>query len=123
MGALKSLVIGLGVMVVVAMGLLAWGLYHKANNPDFKLFETGTSQEEASGFGDLSVSAPKGCVIARAHVEDDLLVVLVKPSKNWFKDLGVKKLERAERPDCDRVVVIDMTTGATKGSVKLTVEP
>ncbi|MCW9035172.1 MAG: hypothetical protein OQK35_07395 [Alphaproteobacteria bacterium] len=39
MNALKGLVIGMGLLIVAGMALLVWGLYQKAQNPDFKFFD------------------------------------------------------------------------------------
>lgn len=113
MGALKGLVIGLGAMIVVAMALLAYGLYYKANHPDFKLFADGGQQTQAERpgpqapparnsvagvqpWGDLALDLPAGCRIEDIVAEGGRLYV---------------------KSDCNRVLVVDAVGGRLLGTV------
>lgn len=104
MGALKGLVLTMGLLIVVAMGALAYGLYHKASNPDFRLF--GGGADKPAGFGEVRLAAPSGCVIASSDVEGGRLFVRFGAAAGG-----------ETKPGCERIVVIDVASGATVGVV------
>ena len=72
MAALKTLVIGMGLLIVAGMGLIAWGLYEKVADPGFKLFagdgETvGATESAPSGRrSDATLGAGPASSSARA---------------------------------------------------------
>ncbi len=116
MRALKSLVVGLGILIVVAMGALAWGLYHKANDPGFQLFGDPTpggpktsptgpgpavSAAPPAAFGDRVIPLPAGCSIAEMRPQGARLFIRFGPAGS-----------------CERVVVIDTATGETLGTIR-----
>jgi hypothetical protein len=110
MGALKSLVVGLGVLIVIATGALTWGLYRTATNPETRIFtETpsdGTTAAAAAGapatpFGDIRVPLPAGCSIAEMRPQGARLYLRIGPT-------GA----------CERVIVIDTATGTVLGTVR-----
>lgn len=101
---LKGLVITMGGLIVIAMGALAYGLYHKAANPDFRLFAGGV--DKAAGFGEVRIPGSAGCAIAASEARDGRLFVrLATPP-------GAQP-----RSACERVVVLDAASGAVLGSV------
>ena len=115
MGALKGFVVGMGVLIVIGMSLLAYGLYHKANNPDFKLFATS---DDSPAFGDVAVPAPKGCVIADSQALDGRLYIRLGASDRLSSRLGLENT-----PNCDRILVVDAANGAVLGSISLKEAP
>ncbi len=115
MGALKGFVVGMGVLIVIGMGLLAYGLYHKATNPDFKIF---ADDNESAVFGDVAVAAPKGCVISSYDVRDGRLYLLLTASDRLASRLGLE-----DAPDCERIVVVDTAGGGVLGTIALTDAP
>jgi len=48
MQALKGLVIGMGLLIVIGMGVLGYGLYKKATDPGFKFFKDASTAETAA---------------------------------------------------------------------------
>lgn len=101
MGALKALVIGMGLLLVAGLVALAYGLYYKASHPDFKLFDDTKAlpaghMAPASAFGDLSVPLPPGC-----HIVD-------------MEATGARLYLRS---DCDTVVVVDTARGTVLGTI------
>ena len=109
MHMLKGLVIGLGILIVVAMAAIAYGLYHKSTDPDFALFSPPAADEPGrrwrknppKPFGELAVPLPEGCRIATIRpTRGRRLFLLIGP----------------EGP-CERVVVVDIAKGAVLGTI------
>ena len=94
MTTLKALVIGLAVLIVIAMGLLAYGLATGAGKP-------GRVQTETRPFGQLNLNLPAGCAI----------VTTVPDGRRLFLTIGP-----AGTP-CRRIVVVDVETGTVLGSI------
>ncbi len=113
MNALKGLVIGMAVLIVLGMGLLAYGLYHKATDPDFKLFDLSPETSPASSgvlkpgpaFGDLELPLPEGCVISDLEADGNRLYVRTAPS-------GPAPIR-----NCAKIFVIDPMGGTVLGTV------
>ena len=109
MVALKSLVIGLGVLIVVGVGLLAWGVYRQTADPEFRLLAGPTAGGDGAAggapaphFGDLTVPLPAGCSIAGMRPQGDRLFLRVGPSG-----------------PCARVIVIDVARGTVLGTIRV----
>ena len=107
MNALKGLVIGMAVLIVLGMGLLAYGLYHKAADPDFKLFDLSSpvALKPGPAFGNLGLPLPEGCVIRDMEVDGNRLYVKTAPSGPAFI------------PNCAKIFVIDPVGGTVLGTV------
>ena len=67
--ALKSLVIGLGLLIVLGLLLVGYGFYRKSSDPEWKLMSS-SSQAQAvvqtlsnTDFGELLIDEPDGCEI------------------------------------------------------------
>ena len=114
MRALKSLVVGLGILIVIAMGGLAWGLYHKATDSGFRLFADPLSTDPPPAvarpampsapprvFGNRVVPLPAGCSIAEMRPQGARLFIRFGPPG-----------------PCERVVVIDSTSGEILGTIR-----
>lgn len=127
MQALKGLVAGLGILIVIAMTTIGYGLYRKSEDPDFKFFNMGgenTSQETTQpaalptptmsapatpaaapmAFGDVMLSLPEGCMISAVSGDGVRIFLKIGPSG----------------PACERVLVVDASNGSLLGTLKVT---
>jgi hypothetical protein len=94
MALLKGLVIGMGVLIVLGMGLLAWGVYSKTRG--------GAAAEfEAAAFGDILVDLGPGCTLASVTPDG---------ARVWLRAEG-------PAPACQRVIAVDLASGRTLGSI------
>lgn len=111
MQALKGLVVGLGMLIVISFGLLLYGFVTKMGGFG------GTTQPEApatasdvastpaapvAGFGVARVALPEGC-----HVEE------MRP------DGGRLYLRLGPQGTCERIIVVDATSGRRLGDIRL----
>ncbi len=114
MQLLKSLVIGLGVLILLGMTLLVYGFYQKANNPGWRMFSSlsadGDPAAPAATFGELDLKLPDGCVIGRVTPDGDRAYIKIRPD-------GAKRGTPQGGP-CNRIVVIDVVRGQVLGTVK-----
>ncbi len=106
MKALKAIVIGMGVLIVGAICLLAFGLYKKSVDPTWKLFGAPRPElGEAVGtppeaFGDISLGLAPGCRIQDITASGQRAFVQVGPDAS-----------------CDAVIVIDLADGRILGRI------
>lgn len=105
MRALKSVVIGMAILIALGMALLVYGLARPgwrpfANQPSGGAADPGASP---AAFGDLRLPLPPGCSIADMAVAGQRLFVRIGPD-------GA----------CARIVVIDANTGNVLGTVGTT---
>ena len=103
--ALKSLVIGLGLLIVLGLGLLVYGFAKKSSNPDWRLFGTAKTppvtvvpQPPLRLTGDIKLNLPTGCDIRGVNAAGGFLYVLTGP-----------------RSACGEVLIIDPSTGLIVG--------
>jgi len=107
MRALKFIVIGMGALIVLAVGLIGFGLYKKSVDPGWKLFGTrpdvrAPAADAAPGsFGDIELGLPDGCVLASARPEGRRLFIRTS----------------GDSPKCDAVFVIDSEDGRILGRI------
>lgn len=104
MRALKSLVVGLGVLIVIGMALLVWGFYQKAADPGFRLFADPPAPPGAppgGPFADVVLGLPAGCSIADMEVQGERLYLRIGPPG-----------------ECMRVVIVDVVRGAVIGTIR-----
>jgi|APTNR8051073442_1049403.scaffolds.fasta_scaffold70271_2 hypothetical protein len=117
MQGLKVLVAGMGALIVVSLGLLAWGFYSKLSTQgDIGAPVTGVPPQlpagaapgaaadagappSAAGFGEVRVELPAGCTLAELRSEPGRLFVRTGP-------VGL----------CERVLVLDPATGTLLGT-------
>ena len=112
MQALKGLVAGLGLLIVILTAALIWGLYQKSNNPDFKplagLFNSAQTPADAPS----GASAPAAATFSTA---------LGLPAECRIADIATTNgrlfLRIEGGPDCDRVVAVDPGSGAVVGTL------
>ncbi len=105
MQALKTLVIGMGVLIVCAILLLGYGLYKRTVEPEWKLFgpqATPTNVDNApSAFGDVSLGLAPGCRIVDVNADGPRAFVTIGATDN-----------------CAEIIVIDIDTGKVLGRLR-----
>ena len=101
---LKSLVIGLGVLIALGLGLLAWGFYHKTHDPSWRMPPSGPAGKTPAmaPFGTLNLDLPADCFIDLVEPDGDRLYLIIGPAEHA----------------CARVVVVDVAQGRILGIVK-----
>ncbi len=108
MPLLKSVVIGLGVLIFLGLGLLAYGFIQKANNPDWRLLSSAPATGAAwKPFGTLKLGLPEGCVITDVRPEGGLVYLSIGP----------------ESGSCNRIIVVDTSRSRGQGRVLGTIMP
>lgn len=110
MQLLKSVVIGLAVLIVLAVGLLAYGLYQKSQDPGWGLFSSAPAPiavPAAKPFGILKLDLPEGCVITAVRPDGNRAYLTIAGSP-----------PSPAGGACNRIVVIDVTTGVILGTIK-----
>ena len=105
MRGLKTLVIVLGALIFVSMGLLGWGFYSRLRQPPAAGAEntpvkTAATPAGWADAGEVRVPLPEGCTITEMRPEGNRLFLRTGPA-------GL----------CERIVVIDMTSGRTLGTL------
>ncbi|WP_316979801.1 hypothetical protein [Shumkonia mesophila] len=108
MHALKALVIGMGVLIALVMGVMAYGLMKKASDPDFTFFDFARPPAAAdirpgAAFGDVLVPLGPGCRIEDMKPDGNRLFLRVGPADGA----------------CQQIVVIDLASGKIMGNVKV----
>lgn len=98
MRALQGLVIGMGVLIVLGLALVAYGLVGRFSGDG----------GHARDFGDIALAAPAGCVIAAASAEGNRLVL---------------RLDGPAERGCQQVVALALESGQVLGRVTLTPQP
>lgn len=100
---LKSLVIGMGLLLFVGLGALAYGIYAKLGGGGGAPAPEATGTAPLGAFGDVSIPLPPGCAIAATVPDGDRLFVQIGPAGS-----------------CARIVVIDIARGRVLGTVSVT---
>lgn len=94
MATLKALVIGLAILILVAMGLLAYGLATGGG-------KAGRGQPEARPFGQINLGLPSGCAIVGTIPDGRRLYLTIGPAGT----------------PCRRIIVVDVETGTVLGTI------
>ncbi len=110
MKALKSLVIGMGVLIVAGLGVIVVTLYNRASGPGETPGDRGVDRgvEAAAGaplaaFGTARLGLPAGSAVLGMNAADGRLLL------------------RARLPnEGEWIYVIDLATGATLGKIEVT---
>ncbi len=103
---LRALVIFLAVLIVLALGLIGYGFYHKSNDPEWKLFGDAENPAPdatpaAKPFADIDLGLAPGCMILRVDSGDALTYLTIGPDER-----------------CNRVIVVDVRRGRVVGTIK-----
>lgn len=105
MGALKGIVIGLGILIVIGMVAVGVGIYQKtATRPMVADGRPAAAQTAAvlAPFGDIAVSIGEGCVIAEMTPDGGRLYLSVGPAGR-----------------CRKIIVVDVAGGRVLGTLKV----
>ncbi|CCQ75044.1 hypothetical protein [Magnetospira sp. QH-2] len=126
MVALKALVIGMGILIVLGMGLMIYGIVKKGEDPNFKLFGgkdaavVQTAEEPVAApvpegparrprrapmepFGEISLGLPENCEILSARpLRGTQMLVVTGPA-------GA----------CSQALVVDLSAGRVIGSLRV----
>lgn len=112
MQLLKSVVIGLGILILLGMTLLTYGLYQKARDPGWRLFSGPAPGEfqaparapagaDAKAFGTLGLHLPDGCLITRVRPDGGRVYLTIGPPG-----------------PCNRIVIVDVVRGRVLGTIQ-----
>ncbi|MEK9671973.1 MAG: hypothetical protein VW268_05650 [Rhodospirillaceae bacterium] len=110
---LKTLVIGMGVLIMLSLGLLVFGFYKTTQDPNWKLFSTSDAPAKAAMptgrptppialSGDLALGLPTGCEVTGVNSAGGMLYVLTGPRS-------------AAR--CGHVLIVDPALGRVTGKL------
>lgn len=122
MKALKGVVILMTLTIAVLMTLIAYGMYQKSQDPEFKFFDLSGGSKSAAAtenavveapagssipraFGDISLPLPAGAQITSATVSANRLIIITSETQK-------------DAPNAEQVWVIDLATGQILGRVK-----
>lgn len=105
MQALKFIVIGMGILIVLAVGLIGYGLYKKSVDPGWKLFgpqpdapTTSAPAAAPNAFGDIDLGLEGGCHVIGVQPDGRRAYLLIGPIGR-----------------CDGVIVVDTGDGRVLG--------
>lgn len=111
MQLLKSVVIGLGILILLGMALLTYGLYQKANDPGWRLFSSPAefrapaaalpAAPDAKAFGTLGLHLPDGCLITAVRPDGGRVYLTIGPPG-----------------PCNRIVIVDVVRGRMLGTIQ-----
>tara|TARA_Y100000813_G_C23883009_1_gene221207 strand:- start:31 stop:378 length:348 start_codon:yes stop_codon:yes gene_type:complete len=111
--ALKSLVIGLGILIIFSMALLVYGFYKSSQDPNWRLFRSNKAESQTASkpvakpappiaaTGDIELNLPTGCEIKAVTQSGGKIFILTQPA-------GV----------CGEVMIVDPATGQVTGRIK-----
>ena len=106
MKALKAIVIGMGALIVLAVGLIGFGLYKKSVDPGWKLFGSRPDAPAAAispapdAFGTLNLGLADDCYIEDVRPDGRRAYLLLGPASV-----------------CNGVIVIDTQDGRILGRI------
>lgn len=114
MQALKGLVIGLGLLIVLGVIGLGYGFYLKYHDKDTKLFKESSATAPvttavnppiagaptAAGFGEVRLDLPDGCAVTEMRPDGNRLYLRTGPTGG-----------------CERIVIMDVTSGDVLGTI------
>lgn len=104
MQGLKILVVIMGILIVISMGLLGWGIYSRLAHRSIPEQETPPSAtvRPSGHFGEVRVDMPAGCTVVEMRPHADRLYLRTGPT-------GL----------CERIIVLDASNGRVLGTVIL----
>jgi len=109
MQALKGLVVGLGILIVIGFVLLIYGFYTSFTNPDFKVM-AHKSNEASTPAGERAIPRPRSFGEVRISLPDGCTLIEMRP------DGGRLYLRTGPTGLCERIVVVDPGSGEVLGT-------
>jgi hypothetical protein len=111
MRALKGIVIGMAILIVIGLGGVGYGIYKNASSLGKKSStaspENSTSKIIEAWPQDLSISLPPGCFIQEVETEDNRMYVIISGTSQDGKAV------------CSRVIVVNPASGKRLGTLKV----
>ena len=95
MKVLVALIVAMGIAIVAALGLVAYGIM------------AGYGGGKERGFGTATLAMPTGCEVAESRLEGDRLVIRLK----------------GEAPACQQVILVDPEDGQEVGRLRFSPAP
>ena len=104
MQGLKVLVVVMGILIVISMGLLGWGIYNRLAQRSVASGERSpiAKVRPSEGLGEVRVDLPAGCAVVEMRPHADRLYLRTGPT-------GL----------CERIIVLDATSGQVLGTFVL----
>ena len=109
MQALKGLVVGLGILIVIGFMMVIYGFYTGFANPGLKMTSDPSEQAgtpaadpataQARNFGETRISLPEGCTLVEMRPDGDRLYLRTGPT-------GL----------CEQIIVVDPGNGEVLGT-------
>jgi len=84
MQALKGLVVGLGILIVIGFVLLIYGFYTSFTNPDFKVM-ADKSNEARSPAGERANPRPRSFGEVRISLPDGCNLIEMRPNEEFYR--------------------------------------
>lgn len=111
MRALKGIVIGMAVLIVVGLGAVGYGIYKNASSLGKKTPAATPKMFASKAVGawsqDLTISLPSGCVIQDIETGNGRMYVIISGT---FQE---------GKAACSRVIVVDPNSGQRLGTLKV----
>ena len=113
MQSIKALVIFMGLLILAGLGLLVYGVVGQVS----ELSDAGAPSEAprdaprdaTGGFDETEIPLPAGCSVVETRVDDNRLIVRIDGP------LGNKT--------CQKIIIIDLESGAELGRVTFAPQP
>lgn len=99
----KIIVIGLGLLIVIGLAVLVYGLTARGPDRDAagaRKPDVAVPSALIPAFGEVRVALPEGCSVSEMLARDDRLYLRTGPAGQ-----------------CERIVIIDALTGRTLGTL------
>ncbi len=100
--AVKALVIGLGVLIILSFGLLIYGFMTKLAGGGADEVPAAATGAPVAGFGQARVPLPDECTVVDVHPDGERIYLRTGPA-------GV----------CERLIVLDASTGNHLGTIAI----
>lgn len=99
----KIIAAGLGLMIVIGLGLLVYGITARTSNRDAETAKkpaVAAPNALVTAFGEVRVALPEACSVVEMLAKDDRLYLRTGPAGQ-----------------CERILIIDTLTGRTLGTL------
>ena len=127
---LKSLVIGMGILILLGLALLTFGFIKKTGDPSWRLFSSqapsgtppATPTPRKGGplkaFGELNLPLPQGCAIGRITPDGERAYIKLRPQGATKGATKGAPSGAATNGPCNRIIVIDAARGRVLGTIR-----
>ena len=110
MRALKAIVIVMGIMIVIGLGAVGYGIFKNVTSLG-KKSEVGLAEHSSSAVSykweqDLILALPLGCIIGKINTNSNQIYVTISGTSQKGRSV------------CSRVIIVDATSGQRLGTIK-----